>query len=269
MRKQWVGALVLPILVGLGGTDGKAAPVDTEIVVRVVAKGGMVLGDEVGGARVTIREKASGRVLASGIQTGSGGDQNQVMRTPRVLDEPHYTSVASATFRATLALEHPMEVEIIGEGPLDYPASMRRASVTTLLVPGHDVTGDGVVLELHGYLVEILSPTGEGPLRVDADVTLKASVRMLSGDPVQPYGDWDSRNIDIYGEVRNGGQVVEHLQLGFADTAGVFEAPFYVPSPVRASDGLTVRVVAANGAHANFGMAEASFPVLPERARMP
>lgn len=269
LRHRWIGAIIVPLLAGLLVSEGEAAPVDTEIVVRVVAKGAMVLGDEVGGARVTIREHATGRVLASGIQGGSAGDRNQIMRTPRLLDEPHYTSTESASFVATFALERPTRVEIIGEGPLDYPGSMQRASVTTMLLPGQDVSGDGIVLELHGYLVDILSPKGKGPLTAAADVMLKASVRTLSGNPVQPYGDWDSRKIQIYGEIRSGDRVIERLQMFFADDAGVFEAPFYVPSPAQATEDLTIRVIASNGADTNFGVAEATFPILPERAGMP
>ena len=30
---------------------------------------------------------------------------------------------------------------------------------------------------------------------------LRASIRTLSGSPVRPHGDWDSRKLTIYGEV--------------------------------------------------------------------
>src|SRR5688572_25284805 len=55
-------------------------PMATDVMVRVVAHGAMVLGDEVGGARVTITDVATGRLLASGLQLGEPGDQNQIMR---------------------------------------------------------------------------------------------------------------------------------------------------------------------------------------------
>ena len=41
-------------------------PLPTHILVRVVAHGAMVLGREVGGARVTITDVATGQILASG-----------------------------------------------------------------------------------------------------------------------------------------------------------------------------------------------------------
>ena len=48
-------------------------PKPTTILVRVVAHGAMVLGREVGGARVTITDLDSKQVLASGVQQGDGG----------------------------------------------------------------------------------------------------------------------------------------------------------------------------------------------------
>ena len=42
-------------------------PTPTTVLVRVVAHGSMVLGKEVGGARVTITDVATGQILASGF----------------------------------------------------------------------------------------------------------------------------------------------------------------------------------------------------------
>ncbi|HSL05877.1 MAG TPA: hypothetical protein VK901_20365, partial [Nitrospiraceae bacterium] len=79
-------------------------PKPTTILVRVVAHSSMVLGKEVGGARITITDVASGQILASGLQQGDMGDQNQIMRTPHLMEEPLYSSRASASFTATLEL---------------------------------------------------------------------------------------------------------------------------------------------------------------------
>ena len=89
-------------------------PKPTTILVRVVAHGSMVLGKDVGGARVTITDVASGQILASGLQQGDAGDQNQIMRTPRLMGEPLYSSRASAAFTTTVELTHPMLVDIVG-----------------------------------------------------------------------------------------------------------------------------------------------------------
>jgi hypothetical protein len=244
-----------------------AEPIDTEVVVRVVAHGGMVIGDTVGGARITITDVASGRVLASGLQTGEAGDQNQIMRTPRLMEEPRYSTRPSAAFRTTLSLDHPTLINIAAQGPLAYPASMQRASTTVLLFPGHDLAGDGIILPLYGYIVHIEYPQPGQPLMAKDDVKLKASVRTLSGSLVRPHGDWDSRKIDIHGEILIGNRVVERLQLFYAGSQSFFEAPFFVPLATEVPNGLTVRVVAADGTGNNFGMEDAHYPVQPERLK--
>jgi hypothetical protein len=236
----------------------------TTVLVRVVAHGAMVLGRDVGGARITITDIATGRILASGLQQGDSGDQNQIMRTPHMMEEPIYSSRPSAAFTATLDLQQPTLVEVSAEGPLAYPAALQKACKTLLLIPGQNLTHDGIVLHLYGYLVEINQPKPREALTAKDDVRLRASVRTLSGSVVRPHGDWDSRKIRIYGEVLIGDRIVERLQMFYDEASRTFEAPFFVPLSTDAPDGITLRVVAADPAGGNFGVGQATFPVLSE-----
>ena len=240
-------------------------PKPTTILVRVVAHGSMVLGKDVGGARVTITDVATTRILATGIQQGDAGDQNQIMRTPRLMEEPHYSSRPAAAFTTTLDLLRPTLVEVTAEGPLAYPASSQRASTTVWLIPGHDMINDGVVLHLYGYIARIEHPKPGEPLIAKDDVILRASVRTLSGALVRPHGDWDSRKIHIYGEVMTGERVLERLQLFYNHDHASFETPFFVPLPNDAPDGITLRVVAADPSNGNVGVETGKYPVLRER----
>lgn len=242
-------------------------PQPTTILVRVVGHGAMVLGREVGGARVTVTDVATRQILATGIQQGDAGDQNQIMRTPRLMEEPHYSSRPAAAFIATLDLLHPTLVEVTAEGPLAYPASSQRTSTTVWLVPGQDTTNDGIVLHLYGYIVQIEHPKPGESLIAKDDVILRASVRTLSGALVRPHGDWDSRKIHIYGELMVGERVLERLQLFYNNDRATFEAPFFVPLPENAPDGITLRVVSADPSSGNFGVGQAKFPVLSEQLK--
>jgi hypothetical protein len=243
----------------------------TTVLVRVVAHGAMVLGRDVGGARVTITDIGTGRILATGLQQGDSGDQNQIMRTPHVIGEPIYSSRPSAAFTATLDIQQPTVVEVSAEGPLAYPAALQKASKTLLLIPGQNLTHDGIVLHLYGYLVEINQPKPREALTARDDVRLRASVRTLSGSVVRPHGDWDSRKLRIYGEVLIGDRIVERLQMFYDEASRTFEAPFFVPLPSDAPDGITLRVVAADPAGGNFGVGQATFAIrherLPEKTR--
>ena len=209
-------------------------PQPTTILVRVVGHGAMVLGREVGGARVTITDVATKQILATGIQQGDAGDQNQIMRTPRLMEEPHYSSRPAAAFIATFDLLHPTLAEVTAEGPLAYPASSQRASTTVWLVPGQDTTNDGIVLHLYGYIVQIEHPKPGESLIAKDDVILSASVRTLSGALVRPYGDWDSRKIHIYGELMIGERVLERLQLFYNNDRASFEGPVLRSPPENA-----------------------------------
>ncbi len=240
-------------------------PQPTMVLVRVVAQGAMVLGHEVGGARVTITDVASGHILATGLQQGEAGDQNQIMRTPHLMEEPIYSSRPSAAFTATVQLQKPTLVEISAEGPLAYPASLQRTSTTLLLIPGQDLTHDGIVLHLSGYLVQIERPKPRDALIAKDDVKLRASVRTLSGSLVRPHGDWDSRKIRIYGEVLIGDRIIERLQLFYDEGSRTFEAPFFVPPSKEVPDGITLRVIATDLSTGNSGMDQADYPVLTER----
>lgn len=240
-------------------------PQPTTVLVRVVAHGAMVLGRDVGGARVTITDLASGRVLATGLQQGDAGDQNQIMRTPHMMEEPIYSSRPSAAFTTTVELQKPTLVEISAEGPLAYPASLQKSSKTIVLIPGQNLTGDGIVLHLSGYLVQIEQPRSRDPLIAKDDVKLRASIRTLSGSLVRPHGDWDSRKIRIYGEVLIGDRVIERLQMFYDDGSRAFEAPFFVPPSKDVPDGITLRVIATDLSTGNSGMDQANYPVLSER----
>lgn len=239
----------------------------TTVKVRVVGHGSLVLGRTVGGARVTITNVATGEVLASGIQQGEAGDQNQIMRTPHFMREPLYSSTPAAEFVATLYLTAPTQVEMTAQGPLAYPTASQRVSTTMWLIPGQHMTGDGIVLTLYGYLVQIESPTKGDALIARDDVILRASVRTLSGAPVRPHGDWDARSISIFGEVLINGRVVERLQMFFSGEHSLFEAPFFVPKQQDAPDGIALRVIAANATDGNIGIGEEKYPVLTERLR--
>ena len=271
----WLLAFFIPLPCSAIPAEGEPPPDPhlndpkmTTVLVRVVAHGAMVLGRDVGGARVSITDVETKQVLASGIQEGEAGDQNQIMRTPHLMEESVvYSSRPAAAFKTTLELRRPTLVEVAAEGPLAYPASMRRTAKTILLIPGQDLTGDGIVLHLNGYIVQIEHPKAGEPLFAKEDVKLKASVRTLSGTLVRPHGDWDSRKIRIYGELLIGDRIVERLQMFYSNDTGTFDSPFFVPMDREAPGGITLRVIAADVAAGNFSMGEAEYPILSERLR--
>lgn len=177
MKQTRLILVTLALALGLAA-GAAAAPVPTKVMVRVVAHDAKLLSDHVGGARVTLRDAATGTVLAQGIQEGGSGDTELIMRRPRERGAAVYDTPEAAGFLATLNLDQPTVVEITAEGPLAFPQATQRVSTTLLLVPGHDVLGDGVVLEVHGFIVELLAPAKDAPLKPSQSVEVRARVRL-------------------------------------------------------------------------------------------
>ncbi len=261
-----LGIAAVSLVLGFGGAraaDTKSRGVPTSLIVRVVGSQGMPLGDAVGGAAITIRDVATGTVLASGKQTGPSGDLRAIMQTPRLPTEPAYSSKDSAAFKVDLALSKPTLVEVIGEGPLNFPAAKRRASKTVLLYPGKHMTGDGVVLQLNGLIVQIEAPKPDRPLGIGDSVIVRATVRMMCDCIVEPYGNWDSRKMSLYGEVQVDGTAIGRVDFYHQGPKGIFQGDYTVPKWLKGKDRLTLRVFASDEEGINVGYDEIAYHLVP------
>lgn len=130
----------------------------TRIKVRAVSRDAKVIGSGVGGARITIVDRNSGEILARGVQVGGTGDTERIMKQPRTRGGTVYDTPDAAYFETTLMIDRPTEVEVIAEAPLAYPQALQRTSKTVLLIPVQDVGGEGILLEINGFIVQILEP---------------------------------------------------------------------------------------------------------------
>src|SRR5690348_14220047 len=105
------------------------AAIPTTITVRVIAKGGKFLGDDIGGAQVTIRDAQTGELLVSGMTQGGSGNTAEIMQTSRERGVPIPTDMASA-FTTTLLLDRPRPIEVTAYGPLAGLQSANKVSAT-------------------------------------------------------------------------------------------------------------------------------------------
>ena len=156
-----------------------ADKISTKIIVRVVSKDAKVIGSGVGGAFVRIRNLETGEVLAQGKQEGGTGDTDRIMVQLHKRGEPLYGTPDAAFYQTEILLDKPTQVEIYTEAPLGYPHNIRRGSKTLTLIPGKHILREGVVIELNGLIVNILSPSTEGRLKKGEEVLVRAEVRML------------------------------------------------------------------------------------------
>ena len=247
---------MLALLVGalaLGSTTaGAQEAVTTRVMVRVLARDAKIIGSGVGGAKVTIVNAVTGEVLAEGLHDGGTGNTQLIMKTPQARGMTVYDTEGTAGFLAELELSEPTIVNIAAVGPLGYPQATRAATKQMLLVPGEDVLGDGVVLELHGFIVEIVSPEPLAP--VGGSFRVSARVRMMCGCPIEPGGLWDADTKEFVALLKAGGAVVSETTLEYTGEPSLFEGTIKVPAGARGD--LTLEVLVSDPANQNFGRHE-------------
>ena len=156
-----------------------AEKIPTRIVVRVISRDAKVIGSGVGGAFVRIKDTETGEILAEGKQEGGTGDTERIMVEPHRRGEVIYGTPDAASFQAEIPLNKPTRVEIYAEAPLRYPQSLQRGSKTITFIPGKHILGEGVVIELNGLIVNILSPKPEASLKKGEEVLVRTEIRML------------------------------------------------------------------------------------------
>lgn len=251
----------------LGPRAANAQGVATRVTVRAVAHDAKVIGTHVGGARIVILDASTGDTLAAGTQEGGTGDTNLIMRRLHERGRAIYDTKGTAAFQATLSLSHPTRVQIIAEGPLGIPQATERASITTLLFPGQDVAGDGIVLDLHGFAISAEVPgsraagdaatgaaagaKGEAVRVAGPAVPVRARVTMMCGCPITPGGLWDARRITIEARLERDGRVVTKGALDYAGKPSTFLGSLTSPGPGN----YRLVVLASDPERANFGQA--------------
>ena len=189
--------------------------VSTTITVRVIARGGKFLGDDIGGAEITIRDARSGALLASG-RTHGGSGPAALMTTALTRNQPIPVADPpgnnACRFDATLALETPRLVEISAYGPLAAPQSANRVSATTWIYPGRNISAgagereDGFLLEIPGLMVQVLNPPAHYlPSRPNpADgIPIRANVTMMCGCPISNSSStpWPESDFEVVATV--------------------------------------------------------------------
>ncbi|MEX6725367.1 hypothetical protein [Parapedomonas caeni] len=218
-------------LLGLPGVTLPAAAAPTEVVVRVLSKDAKFIGTSMGGVRITLRDVETGALLATGLTAGGTGNTAKTMHKDggrRAL----MADASAARFATTLELDRPTLVEVEALGPQGQPQATTRVTARQWLVPGKSLNGgDGWVLELPGFVVDVLDPPAHGRWTAGQPVALKANVTMMCGCPIEPGGLWDASRYEVRALVRRDGQPAGEVSLAFAGATSQFAGSFTPPVP--------------------------------------
>lgn len=214
---------------------------DTEVTVRALAHDAKLIP----GVEIVIADADSDEVLARGMTEGDTGDTGKIVKEPIARGAPVYDTEGAAGFNATLGLREPRRVRITAVQPETGAASSR----TMWLSPGHDVTGNGVLLRMQGLKIGLREPTGGG-IEAGATFPVTAEVRMLCGCPVEPGGLWNADGFTVTASLLRDGKVIASGSLDYAGSTSMFSGELAVPDPGE----YTLRVTAVQPAQGNTGV---------------
>jgi hypothetical protein len=252
-------AIAFALLIFVSPLFAQTGGKETKVMIRAIARDAKVIGTHVGGARITVRDVATGEILAQGMQQGGTGDTDVIMKKPRTRGMAVYNSPDASGYLAVLHLDKPTVVEISAEGPLGNAQATQRSSKTMLLVPGEDVLGEGVLLEIHGFIVTPLTPLADAKLKAGSPFEVRATVTMACGCPTEPDGLWDANKIRVVARLLRDGKVESEIPMTYAGVQNTF----HTDVPVIASGPLELQVLALDPGSANFGMTKEAIAVIP------
>jgi len=254
-----ISAMALVVILLAPKLSAQSTGTETKVMIRAVARDAKVIGEHVGGARITVRDTRTGQVLAQGIQTGGTGDTDVIIKKPRVRGAAVYSVGDTSGFLAVLHLDKPTVVEVTAEAPLGSPQATQRASKTLLLVPGQDVLGEGVLLEIHGFIVKPVAPQSGVQIKAESPFEVRATVTMACGCPIEPGGLWDADKIHVVARVVRDGKVDAEFPMQYAGVQNTFKGQVSVNKPGH----VELQVIAMDAGNANFGLNEQDLAVQP------
>lgn len=154
---------------------------ETRLVVRVKSKDAKFIGTSMGGVLIVVKDAVTDEMLARGKTLGSTGNTQRIMREPHRRGVP-LSDDNTAKFEAVIDLDAPRLVTIEAHGPLSQRQAMITTSTQVWLIPGKDIVGDGVMLEIPGFAVDVLQPQAHAFFKLEngkATVPLTINLTMM------------------------------------------------------------------------------------------
>ncbi|MGB3774049.1 MAG: hypothetical protein WA951_02220 [Leeuwenhoekiella sp.] len=195
----------------------------TSITVRAQAKDAKFIGTSRGGAQIIIRNERTGEILAKGITSGSTGNTEKIMNSPQVRYET-ITDENTAGFTADLELTEPIFVTVEAYAPQLKKQAAVTSSTQLWLIPGKNIDGEGLILEIPGFVVDILSPQTHEGFSAANEIELKANVVMMCGCPTSPDGIWDANQFEVKALITSDTGNSKEVVLEYAGKKSTFMA---------------------------------------------
>ena len=221
---------------------------ETSIMVRAKAKDAKFIGSSIGGAKILIKDGLTGEILDQGITSGSTGNTDKIMKQDWKRSED-LSDDDTAGFNARLDIDKPTFVTIEAYAPINKKQAKVMSSTQLWVIPGKNVSGDGVILEIPGFVVDILSPQTHERIASTDTIELKANIVLMCGCPVTKDGIWDANQYEVKAIVKDSDGTSQEIVLNQKDKPSTFEAQMnlekglyevmiYAYDPVTGNSGL-------------------------------
>jgi hypothetical protein len=151
MRITLIIAFFASVILSLGIADA----LETHLVIRAKSKDAKFVGTRMG-AHVVVRDSESGRVLAEGVTSGGTGDTGTIMIKPKT----RFGAIAggAAKFETSIDIDEPRLVTIEVQAPSVSKGNMIKSTTQMWVIPGKDITGEGIIIEVPGFAVDAQMP---------------------------------------------------------------------------------------------------------------
>jgi hypothetical protein len=206
---------------------------ETKIMVRAKARDAKFIGTSLGGAHIIIRNKLNQRILAEGNTTGSTGNTDLIMKTPRIRGNS-IADEQTGGFMAAVDIDEPTFVNIEVISPLNSKQAQAVVSTELWLIPGKHILGEGIVLEIPGYSIDILKPRTHQYISLrsikDTPFLFQANIVMMCGCVIDKGGVWNSDEIEVRGILKKDGKFIKNVELSLV-SANLFEGSHLISSP--------------------------------------
>jgi hypothetical protein len=169
-------AILLSLLFG-GISEG----VQTKVVVRARSKDAKFIGSTMGGALIVMKDAETGELLAKGFTTGGTGNTRRIMTEPVKRGMP-IADEETAKFETSVDITEPRLVTIEVLSPYAQRQSMTKNTTQVWLIPGKDITGDGIIINIYGFSVDIITPQAHEIMKLSdgrLTVPVRANVVMM------------------------------------------------------------------------------------------
>lgn len=194
---------------------------ETKVMIRAKAKDAKFIGSSLGGAHIIIRNKLNQQILAEGNTTGNTGNTDLIMKTPKVRGNS-IADEQTGGFLATVDIDEPTFVTIEVISPLSNRQAQAAVSTEMWLIPGKNILGEGIIIEIPGYIIDILKPRTHQYIGLNTiknkHFLFQANIVMMCGCVIEKGGVWNSDEIEVKGILKKDGKFIKNIDLSWVST---------------------------------------------------